>query len=396
MPRRNEEDLLNPERVYYRLIKDYSDGRFDQPFLKLYRAIVEKVDPQGAQLENNPDNPPNSIKARVYTSGFDANVPSVALTIFHPLLPGHLSPPISRGEHVYVIFEDRNFSQGLWIAPVSSYHDLNLSNPDVHDRERPPRSDSSSVFEGSSASGGTPPTPADEYGSPSVSTRGNQELIDETENNSPGSNNPWEGKRVIHLGDSMVAGSLESHRFGPTPLALTLKSKLKREYQAEEYFALGRTSWGVDNWLSRRGPSIQGRADSIEDLKRRYRPDIVLITLGGNDAGRVTNEAEYRAKVQDFWNRAREGMDFAIWNGPPSLQPGGQAARSNPEFNRQRDEVNQIIRSIVGDANFIDCRALTAAPDQQQDRRRDGIHWNARAPIGEPWAQLFIDKARTL
>lgn len=113
----------------------------------LYRALVVGVDTEGAKLENpggsgkvphkidgksfdvparsGPENPPNSIKARVFTDGLDRFVKDEDLRVFWPFFPESLTVPIKPGEHVYVIFEDPQKLHGLWISKVSGHTNVN-------------------------------------------------------------------------------------------------------------------------------------------------------------------------------------------------------------------------------------------------------------------------------
>lgn len=383
---RNEEDLLNPDRVYYRLLQEYADGSLTKHQLKLYRARVEAVSLVAGDLENNPPCPPNSVRARVYTSGLDANLPSIALNIFHPLLPGHLSPPISIGEHVYVTFEDANFSHGLWISTISSLSELNNSDPsllsssvsdasDVHDPRPPNNNRPNPLREGLSAT--------------SVRHSGRQELPNTF--NDPASN-PWRGKRVLMIGDSMVGGAIKSDGSrqpqGPCPTALQQKLEAAG---ASFFMVAGRVGWGVNNWLTGRHPRPRGLAipqKSVAELKQDYGANIVLMILGGNDAS-TASRGEYEGLVRRLWGEVSAGTDFAIWCGPPTVLSLGA------EFQARRDVANDKILSVVG-ANFIDCRALTREEQYQDTRDNRGVHWPRRDPIGDPWSQLFFDKARQL
>lgn len=397
MPRRNEEDLLNPDRAFFRLIKDYIDGHLTKTWLKLYRARVVQVSREAGDLESSPPCPPNSVRARVYSGGLDANIPDDALNVFHPLLPAHISPPIEEGEHIFVIFEDQNYSSGYWISTIPSFHDLNLSDP--YEREID-NNNSSNLFEGDSNERSNP-NPILETGGASLQTQGRQENIDNFES-PPEEENPWRGKRIIHIGDSMIGGAdrEDGRRQGIGPLPYQLRRILTEDLGASFYKALGRVGWGVNDWLTGRfGGADRGLAipqPSVTSLKRRYNADIVLITLGGNDASNGQGRrGDYQDKVSRLWNEASSGVDFAIWCGPPSVVMGrSRITRTNDslrQFNRARDQINIKIQAAVGSENFIDCRALT---NTSEGRRADGIHFMIRAPVGRGWARLFIDKAR--
>lgn len=351
MKRKTLEDLRNPEYLYYRLFKEYADGKLTQRRV-LYRARVEQVDPVGGQLEASPPNPRNSIRARVYTSGLDANIPSVALNIFHPLFPPEIAPPIEVGEHVYILFEDDNFSNGLWISPIGAYADQNYGNPD---EKQNTQSTSADAFHGRQPNQQTVNV-EQEYGGNSLESR-RQENV---RNTFTQSESIWTGKRVLMVGDSMVAGL-----FG---------DEVQREVlsRGATYFHKdGRVGWGVIHWLS---GEFGGRVSNVTSgptlpqLISQHRPDIVIISLGGNDASRVRNP-DLPNMISRFWQQANQAQ-YAIWSGPPVAF--GRYARQQPN----RDRVAEIIGEVVG-PNFIDVRDVTNSPDG----RPDGVHYARGARV---------------
>ena len=111
----------------------------------LLRATVLAVDSVGGQLENEsgsgtvdgisssgqptsyqatvgPKNPVGSVKARILTDGLDRVRSDEDVKVFWPLLPqDQLSIPISPGEHVYILFEDRDMEHGLWLGRISGH-----------------------------------------------------------------------------------------------------------------------------------------------------------------------------------------------------------------------------------------------------------------------------------
>lgn len=116
----------------------------------LYRALVIAVDVQGAKLENpdangkvthkidgvgtfevpartGPENPPNSIKARVLSDGEDKFTGDDQLRVFWPFFPESISVPVKPGEHVYVMFEDTEQMHGLWVTKVPGHTGVNYS-----------------------------------------------------------------------------------------------------------------------------------------------------------------------------------------------------------------------------------------------------------------------------
>lgn len=384
--RRTEEDFLVPARTFNRLINDYSEGRLTKSWLKLYRARVEAVDTEGGQLEDPPRNPPNSIRARVYSSGLDVNLPSSALSVFHPLLPGHLAPPLSPGEHVYVFFEDAAMTHGLWVSPISSYHNLNFSDPDQ--RESSERN-SSNVFEGDS-SRPSQPSRIYEYGGATIETQGRQEIIDDFETS--GQSNPWENKRVLVIGDSQVWGSTreDGTRNPLSALSSVLERKLFTEHRVTFFMAQGRVGWGVENWVSRttRG-ARRGLAlpqPSLSDLINQFSADALIIVLGGNDASNGSvRQSDYEQSVSDLWQQANS-ISLKIWAGPPVAV--GESADIQPG----RSLVARKIRSVVGN-NFVDSSVVTNTTD---GRDRLGIHFTPSSSAIEPWASLIIRKGYQL
>jgi len=63
-----------------------------------------------------PYNPPNSIKARIISNNMDQMISDDDLRVYWPLFPGITNP--SAGEMAYVVFEDEEFTHGLWLAKV--------------------------------------------------------------------------------------------------------------------------------------------------------------------------------------------------------------------------------------------------------------------------------------
>ncbi len=371
MPRRlSTEDLLNPQRVFYRLFKEYSEGSlgFRQHY---FRARVEAVDTEGGQLEASPPNPPNSIRARVYTNGLDATTPSAALSIFYPMLPGNVSTPPAPGEHVYVIFEDENMSSGLWLAAIASYSNLNYSNPDFRSSTT---TDSSYAFEGDE-----PPStyvnPDLEYGGSTANTEGREEMVSLVESSSE--RNFWTGKKVLLFGDSQVAGV-----FGTA-----LGRKLTSEAGAARFNKVGRVGWGVNSWLNQRLRSSDERLDSIPTIIERYDPDVVIVSLGGNDgANGQARRADYEDRVRRLWDMVVSRSEHHIWSGPPTAV--GRGAEHQPG---RVSAANKII-SVVGTDLFINCFGVTNVTD---GRSPDGIHFGASSSALGPWTDLIVQKGNT-
>lgn len=147
--RNPQERARRPEIILQDLLRRHAKGQLldstenVQPFM---RAVVLAVDTVGGRLSNpvgsggltvddkdykavvGPENPQNSIKARVLTRGFDRYVVEQEARIFWPLLQNdHMSIPIKPGEHVYVMFEDQHYEHGMWLCKVPGHVGANRS-----------------------------------------------------------------------------------------------------------------------------------------------------------------------------------------------------------------------------------------------------------------------------
>jgi hypothetical protein len=358
MPRRtSNEDLLNPSRVFYNLLREYEEGHLNQNRI-FYRAVVEEVDNTGGLLEASPPNPPKSIKARVYTYGIDATNPSESLTVFYPFFPEHISTPVSIGEHVYVIFED-NFTSGMWLTTVPHMRDINFNDPEEN-RVGPVTS--AHRFEGRRPE--TTSVNRDrEFGGRSNESRTRTNNAAVFNDN----NSIFVGKRVLHVGDSQVVG----------PMGREI-GRMIREAGASYYYNEGRASWGVYAWLNMRLRPGSPLQPSLQDVIRVHRPDIILITLGGNDHSVGARNSNYIDKVREFYDIAR-GSARTIWTGPPTTV--GENARIQPG----RDIVTEKIKSVVG-GNFVENRDLTG----EANRDSHGLHFTLRG--GREWAESLLTR----
>jgi hypothetical protein len=152
LPKYNE-SYRRPENFLTELVQKYSRGELmerSEGVPVLYRALVLAVDVVGGKLESpspsasdkvkhvlpngqsydvqaqvGPANPKNSIKARVLTGGRDQFLADQNLKVFWPFFPEHISIPIKPGEHVYVLFEDKNMAHGLWVGKMPGHEGLN-------------------------------------------------------------------------------------------------------------------------------------------------------------------------------------------------------------------------------------------------------------------------------
>lgn len=370
MRRRSSGDLLNTDRIFYNMIRDYANGRLDSKKI-FHRARVEGVDTVGGQLESQPPNPPRSIRARVYTAGIDATTPREALTVFYPFFPPHIAPPVQQGEHVLVVFEDEQMTSGYWINIIPSYHDMNYSNPDFRTDER---RDSSYVFEGDVETRSEINVDL-EYGGSTLDTDGRQEMVDRTE--SQNQTNPWERKKVLLIGDSQAAG----------PFGIELGQTLRGQHRISQYIQEGRVSWGVYSWLNGRLRAGSPNKPKLEDLINQNRPDIIIISLGGNDgsSGAARNR-DYEQKVRELFNTAKHGSEMVIWSGPPTAVLQGARLQAG------RSIAAEKIRTVVGNS-FVDVSSIT---NTTVGRDRLGVHFTRGAPAIEPWVNEVVQKGYRL
>lgn len=376
--KRSFEDILNPQRLYYKLFKDFSEGRLDRQRV-FYRARVEDVGTSVGELESEPPSPIGSIRATVYTNALDANIPRFANTVFYPMFPGVIP---QKGEHVFVIFEDPDrFSAGIWISQIPNYGNVNYANPDSQDTSTQTTGD---TFEGTRSGGGQP---SEEDISLRYRTQGGTtEQQAQTIANFEGQESAfWTGKKVLVLGDSQVG---ESNNQGVQRSRSVLTRILKRKIEdagASSFKSDGRTSWGTQAWLTGRfNGSVRRRQQgpSIDEVVRRETPDILIIVLGGNDAGKSTTAT--RQNVTEIWNRVKTLVDVAIWVAPPSGYRDGNIIPA-------RGVVADIILSVVGSRNFIDSRTTTSS---NKGRDALGVHLrnnDAGREVATRWATQIIN-----
>lgn len=141
-----DKDILLPSRNVNDLYRDYVGNRLGGDRL-FYRAVVIAIDTVGGVLEQTPSNPRNSIKARLLTDSANSFLDNDDLHIFWPMFPYDFFP-IKEGEHVYVLFEDENKQNGLWMTRIPEPNNVDQrnivpgilkfqqANPDVQITER--------------------------------------------------------------------------------------------------------------------------------------------------------------------------------------------------------------------------------------------------------------------
>jgi hypothetical protein len=124
---------------------DTIGGRLETPTGKPHKKSGDKWVEGGKELEEivreakgpplakysivpnkGPVNPANSIKARIISNNMDQFISDDDLRCYWPMFPGISN--ISAGEMVYVVFEDEDFTHGLWLAKVPTNNPNQTSN----------------------------------------------------------------------------------------------------------------------------------------------------------------------------------------------------------------------------------------------------------------------------
>lgn len=148
----DRDKFRRPELLFQEILRKGAQGAYyerDELIPFLHRALVIGVDVVGGLLENpsangkvehnvdgkkydvpartGPENPPNSIKARIITDGDDKFATDDNLRVFWPFFPENISVPIKPGEHVYVVFEDSEQMHGLWVTKIPGHNGVNYA-----------------------------------------------------------------------------------------------------------------------------------------------------------------------------------------------------------------------------------------------------------------------------
>ncbi|MBX3207892.1 MAG: SGNH/GDSL hydrolase family protein [Labilithrix sp.] len=162
------------------------------------------------------------------------------------------------------------------------------------------------------------------------------------------------GKKVLHVGDSMVGGT-----FG---LTRALEAKLSAEgAKLVRHTTVSESLVSFD------------KTPTLRDLLRTHDPDIVVITLGANDANVPYPEA-YARNVDNIVRRV--GNRECWWIGPPSIKNVPGAGPSGADMG-----IVGVIEAHAGGCRFFDSSKL------ELERTSDGIHPNDRAAA--KWADAF-------
>jgi len=153
------------------------------------------------------------------------------------------------------------------------------------------------------------------------------------------------GKVVLHAGDSMVGGE--------QGLTKALAAKFKAE--GAKFHKDYEVSVAISTFA--RTPKLKG-------LLEKYKPDIVILTLGANDVFvpfPQTNAAHVEAIVKKIGDRE------CYWMSPPTWKPD--------------TGVVEVIKEHCAPCKFFDSRNLTL--------KRGGDHIHPTDKGGAEWAELF-------
>lgn len=160
------------------------------------------------------------------------------------------------------------------------------------------------------------------------------------------------GKVVLHAGDSMVGGQAGLTR------GLELKFK-----------EAGVKSYRSDSWVSA-NLSMFHQQPRFGQLLQRYEPDVVILTLGANDAftsAPDTLAAHVRAIVKKIGERP------CLWIAPPPFVKAGY-----PHAAENFEKFIDMLAANVAPCRFFDTRELDALPDGGAGhaiaRAHDNIH----------------------
>jgi acyl-CoA thioesterase-1 len=153
------------------------------------------------------------------------------------------------------------------------------------------------------------------------------------------------GKTVLHVGDSMVGGTL----------GLTRALEQKFTAEGAKFIRDFKVSESIVSYDH--SPKLKG-------LIERHRPDIVIITLGTNDVF-VPYPASMTNNVQNIVKRV--GARECYWMGPPTWKPD--------------TGIVQVLKDNVAPCKFFDSSSL------KLQRAGDGIHPTDRG--GAEWATSF-------
>lgn len=110
--------------------------------------------------------------------------------------------------------------------------------------------------------------------------------------------------------------------------------------------------------------------DGVLDRLRAAAPDLVVVSLGGND--RPASDPAFSSRVQAFLTQLRQmGVRRVVWNGPADTAPNASTTVA-----RAHDQVRDLLDVLLADEEgvvFFDAYPVTAS-----GHRDDGVHF----PLG--------------
>lgn len=111
---------------------------------------------------------------------------------------------------------------------------------------------------------------------------------------------------------------------------------------------------------------IYGTRTTLKDYIKKYKPDYIMFSLGGNELF-IRNIKETRQKYVNELIRQMGNIPY-IWIGPPNW--------------KHDTGINDMIRESVPEGCFY----LSYTPDQHYDRKKDGAHPTAAS------SKLWMDR----
>ena len=190
---------------------------------------------------------------------------------------------------------------------------------------------------------------------------------------------PGNRLRVVVVGDSLASGlgAYAERVFKPSLVRVSNQGRISTGLARPDYF----------DWLT----SMQGLVDS-------YRPDLVIVMLGENDAqslmdpqgqlqvpiGTPAWPAGYGARVQDLARIATSGGARLVWVGLPIVRDSGRRA-----LLQRQNAIFQAVPGVVPNTAYLDTWNLFATPNGgytnyyrangghlEVIRQPDGVHFN--------------------
>ncbi|GAB5549515.1 MAG: hypothetical protein SangKO_092750 [Sandaracinaceae bacterium] len=145
-------------------------------------------------------------------------------------------------------------------------------------------------------------------------------------------------------------------------------------------------------WLARRGWSTSRyvrEGDLAAQLEARGRPEVVVVSLGGND--RPRNRARYQRQLAWIVRQAREaGAERVLWLGPASSDASrGPRAEMTRRWHENNADLQSEMMAELG-VEWIDSRPVT-----HEGHGVDGIHFTGRGYVhwADHAAGFFRDDA---